>query len=59
MKIFKVEITEVLQKIIDVEADSLEEALSKVKLKYKKEQIILDSSNLIETNISPVLEEEM
>jgi hypothetical protein len=58
MKVFKVEITEILQKRIQVEANSLDEALKKVKLKYQKEQIILDSSDLIEMNILPVIDEE-
>lgn len=56
MKVFKVEITETLQKRIEIEAGSLEEALKKVKLQYQEEHIVLEASDLIETNILPVLD---
>ena len=44
----KVEITEVLQKTIEVEANSLEEALTIVKEKYNNCEIILDDSSFID-----------
>lgn len=36
--------------------DLLEEALKKVKLQYQEEHIVLDASDLIETDILPVLD---
>ena len=48
MKI-KVEITEILQKIIEVEAASYDEALDIIIGKYKNSEIILDSDNYIDT----------
>lgn len=48
MKI-KIEITETLQRIVEVEANDLEEALSIVMNKYKNEEIILDDKDYKET----------
>lgn len=46
---YKVEIKEVLQKIIEVDADNIEEALSIIKEKYRKEEIVLDDKDYIDT----------
>ena len=51
---YKVEITEVLQKIIEVDADNIEEALSIIKEKYRKEEIVLDDKDYIDTKIEIV-----
>ena len=48
MKI-KVEITETLQKIIEVEAASYDEALDLIIRKYKNSEIILDADDYIDT----------
>jgi hypothetical protein len=48
---YKVEITEILQKIIEVEASNEKEAYNIIKEKYLKEEIILDDTNYIETKI--------
>ena len=50
----KVEITEILQKTIEVDADNFEEALSIVKEKYKKSEIILDDTSYIDTEFKVV-----
>ena len=50
----KVEITETLQKTIEVEASTYEEALSYIKNKYKNEEIVLDDSNYIKTEFKVV-----
>jgi len=42
---FKVKITEVLSRVIVVEADSKEEALNKVSDMYNSEEIVLDYSD--------------
>lgn len=49
MKTFKIEIQETLSKIVEVEADNIEEALKIIKTKYKKEEIVLDSSSYADT----------
>lgn len=47
---YSIEITETLQRTVDVEADSYYEALDIVREKYKNEEIILNSENsLVET----------
>ncbi|MDD3922550.1 MAG: DpnD/PcfM family protein [Endomicrobiaceae bacterium] len=50
MQTFKIEIQETLSKIVDIEADSIEEALQIAESKYKEEKIILDSSNYVDTD---------
>ena len=44
MGIFETEITETLQRTIEVEAENEGDALRKVKEMYKNEEIVLDSS---------------
>ena len=42
MKIYKIEIEELLQKVVEVEADSLDEAIDKVHNAYRNEEYVLD-----------------
>ena len=51
MKTFKFEIQEFLSKIIEVEAETEDKAFLKVKKMYRKEEIVLDSSDYVETEI--------
>lgn len=51
METFKIEIQELLSRIVEVEANSIEEAISKVREMYRKEEIVLDSSNHVSTDI--------
>lgn len=51
---YKVEITEILQKIIEVEASNEKEAYKTIKEKYLKEEIVLDDTNYMETKIEVV-----
>ena len=53
MKI-KIEITETLQKTIEIEADNASDAISKVKNLYIKEDIVLDSNDYVSTEIKVV-----
>lgn len=53
MKI-KIEITETLQKTIEIEADNVSDAISKVKNLYRKEDILLDSNDYVSTEIKVV-----
>lgn len=50
MRIYKIEVEEILQNVYDIEANSLEEALDIAEEKYKNEEIILDYESLKETN---------
>lgn len=49
MKKFNIEITETVQRQIEVEADSYDEALKIVKQKYRNSEIVLDSTDFIDT----------
>lgn len=48
---YKVEITETLSRIVDIEADSEEGALEKVRQAYKKEEIVLDANDYLDTEM--------
>ena len=50
MKKFNIEITETLQRQIEMEADNYETALAIVKKKYRNSEIILDSNDYIDTD---------
>jgi hypothetical protein len=52
MKTFEFEIKEFLSRIIEVKANTEDEALEKVKEMYQKEEIILDSSDYVDTEIN-------
>ena len=49
--IYKVEITETLQKTVEVNADDEHSAYLMVKKIYREEGIVLDNSNYIDTEI--------
>lgn len=51
MKIHKIEITETLQRIVEVEAETVEEALSKVESKYADGKIVLDDTHFVDFEI--------
>ena len=50
----KVEITEILQKTVEVEANDFNEALLLIKNKYKNEEIVLDDTNYIDAEFKVV-----
>lgn len=54
MKQFEIEIEEILQRAIKVEADSEEEAIRIVKEKYRNEEIVLDELDFKEVNIKNI-----
>lgn len=54
MKIYKIEITETLQKIIEIEADNEEDALHKVMRMYKNEEVILDYDNFVDVSFKNI-----
>ena len=49
---YKVKIREILQKVVEVEASSKEEAINTIKNSYKKEEIILYPEDLVEVLFS-------
>jgi hypothetical protein len=52
MRTFTIEIQEFLSKIVEVEADNLDEAINKVKELYKNEEIVLDWQDYVTTEIT-------
>jgi len=51
-KKFNIEITEILQRNISIEAKNISQALELISKKYKNEEIILSSEDYISTDIS-------
>ena len=49
METFKIEVKETLSRIIAIEANSADEAFSKIQDLYKKEKIVLDADDYVET----------
>lgn len=49
---YRIEIKEVLSQIIEMEADEENDAVEKVRQMYRNCEIVLDSSDYTETNIS-------
>ncbi len=56
MPLFKIEITETLQKQVEVEAYSEEDAISKIRNQYYQANIVIDESNYINTQFDLFLE---
>lgn len=54
---FKIEITETLQRLVEVEADNVTEAIIKVMRDYKDGNIVLGSEDFAEYEISEFKEE--
>lgn len=57
-KTYSVEITETLQRTVDIEAESYQEAFRQVNKSYKDGDIILDSSDFVDYEISMLTAEE-
>ncbi len=51
MTTYKIEITETLSRIIEIEAPTAEEAIDKAREMYKAEEIVLDGEDWVETEI--------
>ena len=52
MKKYSIEVLEILSRIVEVEASDAEEAIEKVREKYRKCEIVLDDSDYKVTEIS-------
>ena len=50
MKTFKIEIQEFLARVVEVEAENVIDAISKIEGQYKKTEIVLDYDDFIEAN---------
>lgn len=48
---YKIEITEVLRREVEIEADNIENAIQIITEKYKSEEIVLDSSDFVDYKI--------
>lgn len=51
MKTFKIEVQEFLSRIIEIEAENIDDAVLKAKEMYQREEIILDSEDYLTTEI--------
>ena len=52
MKKYSIEVLEVLSRIVEMEASDEEDAIERVRQKYRKCEIVLDDSDYKETEIS-------
>lgn len=50
METFKIEIQELLARVVDIEANNKNEAISKVNELYKKAEIVLDYNDFVEVD---------
>ena len=44
-RIYKIEIEELLQRVVEIEAENVNESISKAKEKYRKEEYVLDEND--------------
>ena len=58
MKVFKVEITETLQKTVEVKALDEADAIIKVKEMYRREKIVLNETSYIDTDFAIIKEKD-
>lgn len=52
MPTYKIEITETLQKQIEVEASSIEKAIKKTKEQYQNQEIVVNENDYVNTEYS-------
>jgi hypothetical protein len=57
METFKIEVHEVLSRVVRVEAESQNDAISKVKNMYRNEEIVLDAEDYEYTEIKPFFDD--
>jgi hypothetical protein len=50
METFKIEVKETLSRIVEIEANSKDDAYFKVREMYIKEEIVLDSDDYVDTD---------
>ena len=54
MKKYSIEVTEVLRRTVEVEADNVAEAMERVRQMYRNCEIVLDASDYDRTEISAI-----
>lgn len=54
MEKFKIEIKEILAQVLEIEAESIDDALGIVKQMYKNEEIILSSDQCVDVIIQEI-----
>ena len=54
MGTFKIEIQELLARVVEIEADNKNEAISKVNELYKKTEIVLDYNDFVEVDFTDI-----
>jgi len=57
MENYRIEITEILKKEIEIEAENIDNAIQIITEKYKSEEIVLDSSDFVEYKIGEFVTE--
>ncbi|HRN92091.1 MAG TPA: DpnD/PcfM family protein [Ferruginibacter sp.] len=50
METFKIEVKETLSRIIEIQANSMDEAYYRVREMYSKEEIVLDANDNVDTD---------
>ena len=56
METFKIEIQEFLARIVEIEAENIDDAVLKVKEMYRQEEIVLSENDYITTEIEEYIE---
>lgn len=56
-KVYQIEIEETLQKVVKIKADSLEDAISIARERYRKEEYILNEDNFMGAEFSEYKDE--
>ena len=54
METFKIEIQELLARVVEVQAENIQEAFSKVNNQYKSAEIVLDYNDFAEVNFNDI-----
>ena len=50
MKTFKIEVQEFLSRVVEVDAESRSEAISKISVQYEQAEIVLNYNDFVEVN---------
>jgi hypothetical protein len=54
METFKIEVQELLARVVEVQAENMQEAISKVNEQYVKAEIVLDYNDFAEVNFADI-----
>lgn len=54
METFKIEVQELLTRVVEVQSENIQEAFSKVHDQYKKAEIVLDYNDFTEVNFTDI-----